>query len=36
MLEMHSELEDLLRLDPLHDVDDTGWPSVAADPNAPS
>ena len=36
VLEMHSELEDLLRLDPLHDVDDTGWPSVAAEPKAPS
>lgn len=31
VLEVHSEIEDLLRLDPLHDVDETGWPSVAAD-----
>jgi hypothetical protein len=30
VLEMHAELEDLLRLDPLHDVDETGWPSVTA------
>lgn len=27
-LEKHSELEDLLRLDPMHDVDEAGWPSV--------
>jgi hypothetical protein len=30
-LQKYSDMEDLLLLDPIHDVDDTGWPNVPID-----
>jgi hypothetical protein len=38
-LAVYSDMEDLLLLDPIHDVDETGWPvraeAVEGDPGAP-
>ena len=28
MLEVYSDMQDLILLDPVHEVDDTGWPNV--------
>jgi len=36
MLAVYSDMEDLLLLDPIHDVDDTGWPARADEPGAPA
>jgi hypothetical protein len=30
-LKKYSEIEDLLLLDPIHDVDDSGWPNRSAE-----
>jgi hypothetical protein len=30
-LQIYSDMQDLLLLDPIHDVDETGWPSLNAD-----
>jgi hypothetical protein len=30
-LQKYSDMEDLLLLDPIHDVDETGWPNVPID-----
>jgi hypothetical protein len=32
-LHKYSDMEDLLLLDPIHDVDETGWPNVPLDKN---
>jgi hypothetical protein len=29
-LQKHTDMQDLLLLDPIHEVDETGWPSVKA------
>jgi|TARA_B110000503_G_C6958738_1_gene334107 hypothetical protein len=28
----HTDVQDLLLLDPFHDVDDSGWPAVSGNP----
>jgi hypothetical protein len=33
-LERYTDMEDLLRLDPVHDVDDMGWPLAAGEEGA--
>ncbi len=35
VLRKYTEMEDLLLLDPIHDVDATGWPQRAAGSNSP-
>ena len=30
VLQKHTDMQDLLLLDPIHEVDETGWPSVKA------
>jgi hypothetical protein len=32
MLEKYDDMEELLLLDPIHEVDEAGWPVVAAEP----
>jgi hypothetical protein len=32
MLEKYDDMEELLLLDPIHEVDESGWPVVAAEP----
>jgi hypothetical protein len=32
-LQKYTDMEDLLLLDPIHDVDETGWPNVPLDKN---
>lgn len=32
MLEKYNDMEELLLLDPIHEVDEAGWPVVAAEP----
>jgi hypothetical protein len=32
-LQKYTDMEDLLLLDPIHDVDETGWPNVPLDEN---
>jgi len=32
VLHKHTDMQDLLLLDPIHEVDETGWPSVKKDP----
>jgi Coenzyme PQQ synthesis protein D (PqqD) len=34
MLNKYSDMQELLLLDPIHEVDETGWPSIAIDPHA--
>ena len=31
-LELYTDMQDLLLLDPIHDVDDSGWPNVKEQP----
>jgi hypothetical protein len=31
VLHKHTDMQDLLLLDPIHEVDETGWPSVKKD-----
>jgi hypothetical protein len=31
VLQKYTDMQDLLLLDPIHDVDDTGWPNVRSD-----
>jgi hypothetical protein len=33
-LESYNDMQDLLLLDPIHDVDDMGWPQKAPDAQA--
>ena len=33
VLEKYSDMADLLLLDPIHEVDETGWPNIAPDPD---
>ena len=30
VLQKHTDMQDLLLLDPIHEVDETGWPSLKA------
>ena len=32
VLHKHNDMQDLLLLDPIHEVDETGWPTVKKDP----
>jgi Coenzyme PQQ synthesis protein D (PqqD) len=32
VLHKHTDMQDLLLLDPIHEVDETGWPTVKKDP----
>jgi len=34
LLHKYSDMQDLLLLDPIHDVDESGWPSAESDPSA--
>lgn len=34
VLNKYSDMQDLLLLDPIHDVDETGWPTVKKDPSS--
>ena len=33
VLEKYTDMAELLLLDPIHEVDETGWPNIAPDPN---
>jgi len=33
VLARYTDMQDLLLLDPIHEVDDTGWPNIKHDPN---
>ena len=34
VLHKHTDMQDLLLLDPIHEVDETGWPSIKKNPAA--
>ena len=34
VLHKHTDMQDLLLLDPIHEVDETGWPSIKQNPTA--
>ena len=35
ILEIYSDMQDLILLDPIHEVDETGWPNVKNEPGNP-